>query len=59
MVRARAVHLGSTNGDSTGLGGMKDRVALYGGRLLLESGKDGTRLEAVVPIPGEAGILRA
>ena len=47
----------SRRGDSTGLGGMKDRVALYGGRLSLESGKDGTRIEAVVPIPGEAGIL--
>lgn len=47
----------SRRGDSTGLGGMKDRVALYGGRLSLQSGEDGTRLEAVVPMPGEAGIL--
>ena len=47
----------SRRGDSTGLGGMKDRVALYGGRLVLESGQDGTRLEAMVPMPGETGIL--
>lgn len=47
----------SSRGESTGLGGMKDRVALYGGRLMLESGKDGTRLEALVPMPGETGIL--
>lgn len=47
----------SRRGDSTGLGGMKDRVRLYGGRLQLESGTDGTRLEAAVPMPGEAGIL--
>ncbi|KFL36705.1 sensor histidine kinase [Arenimonas donghaensis] len=47
----------SRRGESTGLGGMKDRVALYGGHLHLESGDDGTRLAAAVPIPGESGIL--
>ena len=47
----------SSRGDSTGLGGMMDRVRLYGGRLQLESDGDGTRLEAAVPMPGEAGIL--
>ena len=47
----------SRRGESTGLGGMKDRVALYGGRLELESGDDGTRLAAAVPIPGGSGIL--
>ena len=49
----------SRRGESTGLGGMQDRVALYGGQLRLESGVDGSRLEAVLPMPGEAGILPA
>lgn len=49
----------SRRGESTGLGGMQDRVALYGGRLRLESGTDGSRLEAVLPMPAEAGILPA
>lgn len=49
----------SRQGESAGLGGMKDRVALYGGHLRIESGDDGTRLEVAVPLPGTAGILPA
>lgn len=47
----------SRTGESTGLGGMHDRVALHGGRLHVESGTEGSRVEAIVPIPRPAGIL--
>jgi len=47
----------ASRGESSGLGGMRDRLALYGGRMLVESGAGGTRIEAVVPLPGKAGTL--
>lgn len=45
-------------GDSAGLGGMRDRVALHGGWLRLESSADGgTRVQAAVPTP-DGGAAR-
>lgn len=48
----------SSRGESTGLGGMRDRVSLHGGRLQVESGPGGSRLGAVVPLPGNGVTLR-
>lgn len=47
----------SRSGESTGLGGMHDRVALHGGRLHIASGPEGSCVEALVPITRPAGIL--
>ncbi|KFN51596.1 hypothetical protein N790_04685 [Arenimonas malthae CC-JY-1] len=47
----------ASRGESAGLGGMRDRLALYGGRLHISSGPGGTRLEAAVPLPGPDGTL--
>jgi signal transduction histidine kinase len=45
---------GARAGDGTGLGGLEDRVSALGGRLMLESPPGGgTRVCAVVPIPGQ------
>lgn len=48
-------------GRSSGLGGMRERLALHGGRLRLESdGRgNGTRLVALVPVAGDGGTLGA
>lgn len=41
--------------DSSGLRGMRDRVALFGGTLIVNSGREaGTRLEMQVPLPENA-----
>jgi signal transduction histidine kinase len=51
-----AAQAAASTGAGSGLGGMRDRVALHGGRLLVESRPGGgTRLQAAVPLAGEAG----
>ena len=48
----RGFGAGETRGDGLGLVGMKERVALLGGRLAIESARDeGTALVAYVPVP--------
>jgi signal transduction histidine kinase len=45
---------GARGGDSTGLGGLQDRVAALDGRLVVESPLGGgTRVCAVLPVPGQ------
>lgn len=44
-------------GESAGLAGMRDRLALYGGQLRIESGPGGTRVEAAVPLSDRTGTL--
>jgi signal transduction histidine kinase len=45
---------GARGGDSTGLGGLEDRVSALGGRLVLESPPGGgTRVCALVPVPSQ------
>jgi signal transduction histidine kinase len=46
---------GARGGESTGLGGLPDRVAALGGRLVLESPPGmGTRVCALLPVAGQA-----
>ena len=52
-----AANARASEGASAGLAGMRDRLALYGGRLHVDSGPQGTRVEAAVPLPGRAGTL--
>ena len=47
-----AAAMAASAGASAGLGGMRDRVALHGGRLRIEADDRGTRLQADVPVPG-------
>jgi signal transduction histidine kinase len=45
---------GARGGESTGLGGLQDRVAALDGRLVLESPPGGgTRVCALLPVPGQ------
>jgi signal transduction histidine kinase len=45
---------GARGGDTTGLGGLEDRVSAFGGRLVLESAPgEGTRVCALLPISGQ------
>lgn len=45
-------------GQSAGLAGMRERIALFGGQLRIESGDDrGTRLLATLPLATSAGTL--
>jgi signal transduction histidine kinase len=45
---------GARGGESTGLGGLQDRVAALDGRLVLESPPGGgTRVSALLPVPGQ------
>lgn len=51
-----AAQAAASAGNGSGLGGMRDRVALHGGRLLLDSRPGGgTRLQAAVPLADDAG----
>lgn len=51
-----ATQAAASIGANSGLGGMRDRVALHGGRLLLESRPGGgTRLQAAVQLASDAG----
>jgi signal transduction histidine kinase len=46
---------GASGGDTTGLGGLEDRVSALGGRLVLESPPGGgTRVCALLPVSGRA-----
>jgi signal transduction histidine kinase len=42
-----------------GLAGMRERVFLLGGQLQIESGKDGTTVRALIPLPAESAGLGA
>jgi signal transduction histidine kinase len=54
---AAALRVGS-DGQHAGLAGLRERLALYGGRLSLDSAPErGSRLQAQLPVPEEAGTL--
>jgi signal transduction histidine kinase len=49
---------GARGGDTTGLGGLEDRVSASGGRLVVESPPGGgTRVFALLPISGRGSAL--
>ena len=57
---AKAALGGALAGGHSGLSGQRERLALYGGRLSVDSVPgQGTRLQAILPMHGEAGTLPA
>ena len=53
----QAAFAGSSEGRSSGLGGMRDRVRLFGGTLRLDSAPgEGCAIAAQFPLPGAAGL---